>query len=92
MLCSERANLLQVASLLSGHPILIEGFTAFLPDKTAFFQPGGRSEGHAHPLKGSSRSVCNAYPSTPNHTKRGSCAALALSTCSDLDIRVDMIL
>ena len=43
---------LQVAALLAGNPILIEGFTAFLPDKTAFLQLDDRSGGPAHPLKG----------------------------------------
>lgn len=52
---------LQVASLLSGHPILIEGFTAFLPDKTAIFQLDGRSCNPAQSLD-PSRSVCYFCP------------------------------
>ena len=43
---------LQVAALLAGHPILIEGFTAFLPDKAAFLQLDDRAGGPAYPLSG----------------------------------------
>lgn len=56
---------MQVASLLAGHPILIEGFTAFLPDKTAFFQLDDRSGGPAYPLKHPHRSVQNACTHNP---------------------------
>ncbi len=63
--CRNWQHALQVASLLSGHPILIEGFTAFLPDKTAFFQLDGRSGGPAHPSKGPSRFVLPDSSGTP---------------------------
>lgn len=56
--------------MLSGHPILIEGFTAFLPDKTAFYQMDGRSEGPAHPSKGPSRFMCFACSGTTRHQLR----------------------
>ena len=50
LICATHA--LQVAALLAGHPILVEGFTAFLPDKAAFLQLDDRAGGPAYPLSG----------------------------------------
>ena len=78
--CRNWQHALQVASLLSGHPILIEGFTAFLPDKTAFFHLDGQSGGPAHPSKGPSRSVLSDSSGTPCH-HQGQQSSTVHSTC-----------
>ena len=52
---------MQVAALLAGHPILIEGFTAFLPDKIAFLQLDDRSGGPTLLLKAHNRCSCNIH-------------------------------